>query len=142
MSLNFRTATPQDAHLLAPLNARLIKDEGHRNSMTVGELEQRMRAWLGGDYEAVVVERSGEPVGYALYRDDPDFLYLRQLFVLPEARRSGVGRATLNWLRENAGPEIARIRIEVLVGNVAALAFWKSVGFHDYSMTLETDKLL
>jgi len=110
--------------------------------MTVGELEQRMRAWLGGDYEAVVVERSGEPVGYALYRDDPDFLYLRQLFVLPEARRSGVGRATLNWLRENAGPEIARIRIEVLVGNVAALAFWKSVGFHDYSMTLETDKLL
>jgi hypothetical protein len=46
--LNYRRATLNDCSLLAELNHQLIRDEGHRNKMTVPELEQRMRGWLTG----------------------------------------------------------------------------------------------
>jgi ribonuclease HI len=37
------------------MNYQLIHDEGHRNPMTIQELEERMRAWLAsGEYEAVL----------------------------------------------------------------------------------------
>lgn len=36
--------------------AQLIQDEGHRNRMTVAELEQRMRGWIAGEYRAVIFE--------------------------------------------------------------------------------------
>jgi hypothetical protein len=44
--MTFHRATQDDCALLAELNHRLILDEGHRNRMTVPELEQRMRGWL------------------------------------------------------------------------------------------------
>ncbi len=48
--MTFRPATNDDCPLLAELNHQLIRDEGHRNRMTVAELEQRMRGWLAGEY--------------------------------------------------------------------------------------------
>jgi hypothetical protein len=47
--MNFRSATLDDAPLLAEMNHQLIRDEGHRNPMTVFELAERMREWLSGD---------------------------------------------------------------------------------------------
>lgn len=44
----FRFAKPEDAELLAPLNAQLIRDEGHNNPMTVVQLVERMSGWLRG----------------------------------------------------------------------------------------------
>ena len=40
--LLFRQATAADVSALAPLNAQLIREEGHRNSMSVAELAERM----------------------------------------------------------------------------------------------------
>jgi hypothetical protein len=48
-----RLADDQDIDLLAEWNHQLIRDEGHRNSMTVPELKQRMEGWLTGEYKAV-----------------------------------------------------------------------------------------
>ena len=42
-SMTFRFSTLEDCALLAELNHQFIRDEGHGNSMTVTELEQRMR---------------------------------------------------------------------------------------------------
>jgi hypothetical protein len=47
--MNFRRAIADDCILLAKLNHQLIRDEGHRNKMTVPELEQRMKNWLASD---------------------------------------------------------------------------------------------
>ena len=44
--MEYRPATPADAPALAAMNAQLIRDEGHRNRMTVAELEGRMAGWL------------------------------------------------------------------------------------------------
>src|SRR5581483_1411588 len=138
--LRCRFATLADTATLAPLNAQLIRDEGHRNPMSVAELEQRMSAWLAGEYKAVLFELGPQVAGYALFRQDPEHIYLRQLFVAPAHRRRGVGRAALAWLWSNAWPNAARIRVDVLLANIAAQAFWRAVGFRDYCVVMQMER--
>ena len=103
--MHCRAATSSDLPLLAEMNFQLIRDEGHRNRMSQAELEERMARWLAGDYEAVIFEQNDEPVGYTLFKEEPDWLYVRQFFIHREHRRKGLGRAAMEWLRENAwGP--------------------------------------
>src|ERR1700757_4961577 len=97
--MNFRPATLDDCALLAELNHQLIRDEGHRNKMTVPELEQRMRGWLASEYAAVIFEDGSETVAYALFREQPEEIYLRQLFVLRNWRRRRIGRKAVEMLR-------------------------------------------
>jgi GNAT superfamily N-acetyltransferase len=85
------------------------------------------------------LDQGESPVGYALFRPDGDAVYLRQLFVEASSRRRGVGSAALRWLREHAWSGASRVRVDVLIGNLAALSFWRSAGFADYCITLECD---
>lgn len=135
--MTYRYATPADAPALALMNHRLIRDEGHRNPMSVAQLEERMRGWLGGEYQAVLFEDSHGPVGYVLFKQELEWVYLRQFFVAPERRRQGIGRAALQWLLAEGWKGAGRVRLDVLVGNAAGLAFWRSVGFADYCLTME-----
>lgn len=137
--MNARFATLHDAHLLATMNHQLIADERHRIRLTVEELESRMSEWLSHDYKAVIFEHEGCTAAYALYREDDTYVYLRQFFVCRDLRRQGIGRAAIQWLRENAWCDAPRIRLDVLVGNHVALEFWRSVGFCDYCVTLEME---
>ena len=135
--MNFRTANANDCALLAELNHQLIRDEGHRNKMTVPELEQRLKDWLASEYTGVVFERDGQIVAYALYREQPREIYLRQLFVVRNQRRQGIGREAVNILRSKIWPKDKRLTVEVLVQNETAIAFWRAVGYKDYCLTLE-----
>ncbi|WP_010581850.1 GNAT family N-acetyltransferase [Schlesneria paludicola] len=136
-NLKYRFAGVSDAAILAELNLQLIRDEGHRNPMSVDDLTVRMSIWLNGQYQAVLFKEFDQIVGYALYRHEPDFVYLRHLFVVADRRRQGIGRHALEWLRQSAWPTAKRIRVEVLFKNENALAFWRSVGFGEYCVTLE-----
>src|SRR5215469_15450697 len=102
--MRFRPAGPDDCALLAELNHQLIRDEGHRNPMTVPELEQRMRIWLETEYTAILFENDGEVAAYALYREEPEEIYLRQLFVARHLRRRGHGRSAFEILRTQIWP--------------------------------------
>src|SRR5690242_3034785 len=102
--MTFRFATLEDCFLLAELNHQLIQDEGHRNRMTAPELEQRMRDWLSGEYRAVIYEMGGEVVAYALFREQPKEVYLRQLFIVRHRRRQGIGRQAVEILRREIWP--------------------------------------
>jgi GNAT superfamily N-acetyltransferase len=134
-----RFASVDDAETLGALNAQLIRDEGHRNSMTVPQLVERMTRWLQGEYEAVVVEEGSTVIGYAMFRRDADYVYLRQIFVRTENRRRGIGRSLVQWLAANAWQNVPRVRIDVLVGNDAGRQFWTSIGFRDYCLTMEME---
>jgi GNAT superfamily N-acetyltransferase len=135
--MKFRRATSDDCGLLAELNHQLIRDEGHRNRMSVAELEQRMREWLSSEYMAILFEDGGETVAYGLYSEDAQEIYLRQLFVARNRRRQGIGREAMEILRSKIWPKDKRLTVEVLAGNTAAVAFWRAVGYRDYSLTLE-----
>src|SRR5262245_7157097 len=130
-----RRATLNDCALLAELNHQLIRDEGHPNRMTVPELEQRMRGWLAAEYVAVLFEEEGEVVAYALYHEGMQETYLRQLFVVRDRRRQGIGRRAFEMLRAEFLPANKRLTVDVLVQNTAAVAFWRSVGCRDYCLT-------
>ncbi|HOW71718.1 MAG TPA: GNAT family N-acetyltransferase [Phycisphaerae bacterium] len=136
-TIEYRYATKEDCPTLGLLNCRLIEDEGHRNTMTVAELEQRMAGWLEGEYKAIIFSRAGIVLGYGLYRREPEWYYLRQFFVDRDYRRQGIGRAAVKWLTEHAWQDAPRLRVEVLVGNTPGIAFWHAVGFTDYCLTLE-----
>ncbi len=135
--MTFRRATLNDCARLAALNQQLIRDEGHRNPMTVPELEQRMKGWLASEYTAVLFENDAEAVAYALYREEPEEIYLRQLFVMRNRRRRGIGRQAMEILRSQIWPKHKRLTVGVLVQNTGAIAFWRAVGYRDYSLTLE-----
>ncbi len=135
--MTYRQATADDCPLLAQLNYQLIRDEGHRNRMTVPELEQRMRGWLAGEYTAIVFEDAGQVVAYALFREQAEEIYLRQLFVVRHLRRRGIGRQAVQILRSEIWHKIKRLTVDVLVTNKEAVAFWRAIGYADYSLTLE-----
>lgn len=136
MKLSWREASAADLGLLAEWNHQLIRDEGHRNPMTVEQLAARMQQWLQGEYRAVLF-MSDEPVGYALFKQDAELIYLRQFFVRRDRRRAGLGRAAFLILREQVWPRDLRLTVDVLCQNQGGVAFWRSVGYRDYCLTLE-----
>lgn len=135
--LNHRFATERDLGLLAEWNHQLIHDEGHRNPMTVSELQERLKGWLCGEYKAVIFGPEADPLAYALYRESADEVYLRQFFVRRDRRSQGVGHAAMQALRTRIWPQQKRLTVEVLVTNTRGLSFWRTHGYKDYALTLE-----
>ncbi len=135
--MEWRYAAVEDVALLAELNRELIRDEGHANPMGIRELETRMRSWLSCGYRAVLFESGSTVVGYALFRPADLDLYLRQFFIGRPHRRRGLGRRALGLLRDRVWPPGSPVTVEVLAHNEGGLAFWRSVGFSDYSVTLK-----
>jgi predicted acetyltransferase len=138
--MQWRLASDDDTLSLAEMNHQLISDEGHRNSMDVARLRERMTAWLATEYRAAIFEHDGEPVAYALFRrDEQERVHLRQFFVARPFRRRGVGRDAFHIFRTEVIPKDARVVLDVLVSNSIARAFWAAVGFREYAITLELE---
>jgi len=139
--MEYRFATVDDVPILSRMNRQLVEDEQHRNRFKSDAwFEERMRDFLMRGYKAVLFEIEGEIVAYALYTDHPDHsdtIYLRQIFVDRTCRRQGIGREVMRILNEKIWTQDKRLTVEVLVGNEVALAYYKAVGFREYSLELE-----
>ena len=48
--MQFRFTNQEDVYTISLMNNALIQEEKHRNTMSPGELEQRMASWLAGRY--------------------------------------------------------------------------------------------
>ena len=135
--IQYRTASEAECSLLARLNQQLIQDEGHWNPMNLTQLEDRMRGWLAGEYQAVIFEIADEAVAYALYKIDGDGIYLRQFFVDRSRRRQGLGSRAIGMLKNDIWPRDRRIVVEVLSNNHRARGFWQATGFKEYALAME-----
>jgi ribosomal protein S18 acetylase RimI-like enzyme len=88
----------------------------------------------GDRWATFVAERDHELVGMATGSASADdaFVSLFQMWVAPEARRTGVGgrlvRAVLEWA---AGRGCALVRLDVNVTDAGAVSFYSSLGFRD-----------
>jgi len=85
--------------------------------------------------EAIIVEYAGQAVGFALFFSSySTFLtqpgiYLEDLFVLPEYRRLGIGKAMLSYLAGLAVERgCGRLEWSVLDWNEPAIAFYRRMG--------------
>jgi GNAT superfamily N-acetyltransferase len=100
--------------------------------------EERVRRTVFEDpryAECVIARLDDEPVGFALFFHNYSTfaaspgLYLEDLFVLPEHRGHGVGRALLQHLARIAvNRGCARFEWAVLHWNEPAIGFYKSLG--------------
>lgn len=142
-SLTCRQASTNDVALLASMNQHLIADEASRNPMSLAELDSRMKNWLDGDWQAIVVELDEEPVGYMLfefrndeYRPSDKTVYVRQFFIAREHRCRGIGRRAFDLVTRMCFPDAASINLDVLATNPRARHFWASLGFRPYCATL------
>jgi GNAT superfamily N-acetyltransferase len=129
-----RRATPGDA----PQVARLLHDfqrEFDEPSPGVETLEERY-AELIRNKEMIVLLVGEGPDGFAQLRFRPWVYsaglhsYLEELYVVPDRRGNGLGRALLEAAMETARGEGAeQMELGTSEGDVAARALYESVGF-------------
>jgi GNAT superfamily N-acetyltransferase len=151
--VTFRDAKPGDEALVAHFVRRLAQYEKleHRAVATAEDFARALFAPAPRAH-AMIIEKSGEPVGFALwYYDFSTFqgrpgLYLEDIFVEPEHRGHGIGKAVFRALAARARAEgCARMHWQVLDWNAPAIAFYRGLGarmMDDWTMMrLEGDTL-
>lgn len=131
-----RPATPADAGLVLGFIRELAAYE--REPDAVLATEEDIAASLGDPgttTEAVICECAGEPVGFALYFLNfstwlgRNGLYLEDLYVSPEHRGRGFGKALLVHLAGLAVERgCGRFEWNVLDWNEPAIRFYESLG--------------
>jgi GNAT superfamily N-acetyltransferase len=134
--LTIRSAHEDDLPLILSLIQDLAEYERLRHEC-VADVES-LRRWVFGEEriaEVVIGEWEGEPVGFALFfRNFSTFLgrpgiYLEDLFVQPEHRGRGVGKALLLHLARIAVERgYGRVEWAVLDWNEPAINFYRSLG--------------
>ncbi|MGE5619626.1 MAG: N-acetyltransferase family protein [Sphingomonadaceae bacterium] len=104
-------------------------DANARRRLTEDATSDPPRFWT------LLAEDAGRVVGYAVYFETystflaSPTLYLEDIFVLPEARRRGVGQALMRELaREAIRRGCGRMEWQALTWNTPALAFYDSLG--------------
>jgi 8-oxo-dGTP pyrophosphatase MutT (NUDIX family) len=138
--LSYRPAGTEDTEALAGMNASLMQAEGSDDPLTLEELRYRMNAFLLEDgYQAVIFEYDGTAVGYALYRVEPKFTYLRQFYVTENMRGRGLGTAAFKLLRQSEWSQAAEIQLDVLDWNRGAREFFEDLGFEPRATRLRLE---
>lgn len=136
MSVTIRVATVADAPLILSFVRELAEYE--RLSHEVEATEADIRRDLFGENPrsfCEIAELDGRPVGFALwFYNYSTFkgragIYLEDLFVRPEARGVGAGKALLARLAQRCvDADLGRLEWSVLNWNAPSIAFYDSLG--------------
>jgi GNAT superfamily N-acetyltransferase len=136
VTLRIRAGEAADVRLIADLIRGLAQYERLADEVTMTE-EKLERALFGPRpyAETLIAESGGKALGFALFfHNFSTFLaqpgiYLEDLFVLPEHRGEGVGKALLEKLAQLAVErECGRLEWAVLDWNESAIRFYEKLG--------------
>jgi GNAT superfamily N-acetyltransferase len=134
--LTIRPATARDAATIVSLIRGLARYERLLRQCRITAADVRRDGFGRRRYfDALICRRGGRPVGFALYfftystfLGRPT-LYLEDLFVLPEERGQGAGRALLRALaRIAARKRCGRMEWAVLDWNRPSIRFYEGLG--------------
>ena len=136
MTLEIREAEPRDVPVIAELIRGLSVYERLEHEVTM--TEEKIERSLFGERryaETLIAEVDGEPVGFALFFHNfstflaQPGLYLEDLFVKPDHRGGGVGKALLARLAQIAVERgCGRMEWAVLDWNESAIGFYEKLG--------------
>ena len=136
MATTIRAATPADVPQILAFIRALAAYERAPDAVTATE-EGLMRDGFGPNpfYSCLIAEQDGQPAGFALYFFNYSTwmgrpgIYLEDIFVHPEFRGLGIGKALLKQVAaiavENGCP---RLQWEVLDWNTPAIEFYRAMG--------------
>lgn len=136
MTLSIRPATPGDLSLIAQFICDLAEYEKLAHEVRFDEAALGERLFGERPYAEVLIgEIDGVAQGFALFFhnfstfEGKPGVYLEDLFVRPEARGSGLGKALLTRLAAIAVErDCARLEWWVLDWNTPSIAFYESLG--------------
>lgn len=135
-STNIRPATPADVPQILAFIRALAEYEREPDAVTATE-ENLLADGFGPNpyYHCLIAEHAGRPVGFALYFFNYSTwlgrpgLYLEDLFVPPEFRGLGIGKALLKRVAAIAQEKgCPRLQWEVLDWNTPAIDFYRAMG--------------
>jgi GNAT superfamily N-acetyltransferase len=137
MGTVIRTATAADAaQIFAFIRALAVYERAAPGAVIATE-EGLLRDGFGLNpfYQCLIAEHDGRPVGFALYffnystwMGQPG-IYLEDLFVQPEFRGLGIGKALLRQVAAVAIEKgCQRLQWEVLDWNMPAIDFYRAMG--------------
>ena len=132
--MSIRPATERDEAALEPLYDAFQSEVGgptflhERWEDAWSDLRKHVAEGLG-----FVSEQDGRITGFVFAtvpKEHPDLCHVTDLYVVPDSRRSGIGRALLRAVVDEVGTRgIGNVGIDVMVTNDAALALYKRLGF-------------
>ena len=136
MSLSIRSATPADISLIGQFIRDLAEYEKLAHEVRFDEAVMAQKLFGPRPYAEVLIgEIDGTPQGFALFFhnfstfEGRPGIYLEDLFVRPDARGSGLGKALLGKLAALAVErDCARLEWSVLDWNTPAIDFYKALG--------------
>ena len=148
-ALNIRPATPDDIPDILAFIRELAEYE-RAPEQAIATKEDLMRDGWGKDpkFRVVMAEWQGKPAGFALFFYNYSTwqgragLYLEDLFVRPQFRGKGIGKALLLHLAQIAVREnLGRFQWQVLDWNTPAIDFYRSLGARvlDEWLTMRVD---
>lgn len=134
--ISIRLATPADLPLIADLIRGLAEYEKLAHEVRFDEAVLGAKLFGPRPYAEVIIgEVDGAAQGFALFFhnfstfEGKPGVYLEDLFVRPEARGSGLGKALLSRLAAIAVErDCARLEWSVLDWNEPAIGFYKKLG--------------
>jgi ribosomal protein S18 acetylase RimI-like enzyme len=141
MAARVRQLGPGEAALLRDLRLRALADSPMAFGSTLAreqdfpqaEWERRAGEGAAGERQAAFVAEPGAGLAVGMLADDePGAARLYAMWVAPQARGSGAGRAlvdaVIGWA---AGRGLRVLRTAVTEGNAAAMALYTRAGFVD-----------
>jgi len=130
-----RPAKPDDAGVILDLIRRLAAYERCEKDVVADEATLRHSLFVERSAEAVLAEEAGLVVGFALFfHNFSTFvgrkgMYLEDLFVIPEKRGLGYGKALLNYVAKLAVERnCGRMEWICLDWNEPSLRIYRSIG--------------
>ena len=136
MPINIRPATPDDAELILRFITELAIYEKAEHEVKTDAAGIRDSLFADGSTaHGLICEHNGQPIGYAVYFFNYSTwlgkhgLYLEDLYISPEARGLGAGKALLRHLAQVAVARgYGRFEWSVLDWNTPAIDFYESFG--------------
>ncbi|WP_095155347.1 GNAT family N-acetyltransferase [Pseudomonas sp. Irchel 3E13] len=136
MSLHIRPARPEDAAQILTFITELAEYERARHEV-IASVEDIQRSLFSPDSTAkgLICERDGQAIGFAVYFFSystwlgRNGIYLEDLYVTPQSRGTGAGKALLRHLAQVAcANDCGRLEWSVLDWNQPAIDFYLSIG--------------
>ena len=119
--LSFAAMTADDLDWVAASEAELHAHPWSRGSFADA---------LASGYEAWIMHRAGEPIGYSIVLNVLDESHLLDIGVVAAVQGQGFGRQFLDWLCERARQRGSdSFFLEVRPSNIAALRLYERFGF-------------
>ena len=130
-----RPAQPDEAGLILEFIKKLADYERCSDEVVADEATIRQSIFVEKSAEVVFAEEDGVVIGFALFfHNFSTFvgrkgLYLEDLFIIPEKRGLGYGKAILKYLADIAiERNCGRMEWICLDWNAPSLAFYRSIG--------------